>query len=476
MLTPAFANTVSYFYPIGNTPAVSLTQTIPPGEPVDIPLLECGDVRNILFTGYVDARVMDITCCDNQKAVIARNILLLTLLIDGNDSSDDLIWNLYYHLNIDNKSLELLRSQAQKLHDLSTSRDVWQHGKYGSRLRFCDTATLEDVRAMWALYAIERKGVKAKKFKLRFDSILREVNKKEEEDAIITSYRAMIPALQGSMFDVSDLHFHYYWKHGSLELDANTRASAKFPNPMFMTLEDEAIVHYGIDPLMGFHLTLACSSLEAQNPLSQTLYRLSGPKRIINPAKAEFNDWAASYRKQNNSITLRFSTADASTLAHTMQQRSSGGARTSGMYRQQYDTRPLLLDSPDYVYDKVPLTFDVIDTSNLCDHFGSLVLFEATAPLLRNSLAAVLYVEVLNRDPKNMLNDLLCGHVPTISSILGLSPTDYWTNTSHVSAFDEEVVNPVPAGSAKNPHIYLRTRWIRPAWLVLDSRKSESFL
>ncbi len=54
MSAPVFADIVSYFYPIGNTPAVHLTRNLPPKQPADILLLGCGDVRNILFTIYAD--------------------------------------------------------------------------------------------------------------------------------------------------------------------------------------------------------------------------------------------------------------------------------------------------------------------------------------------------------------------------------------------------------------------------------------
>lgn len=55
MLHPVAVNIVSFFYPLGNTPAVCLTQDLPPGEAADILLLGCGDVRNILFTTYSDS-------------------------------------------------------------------------------------------------------------------------------------------------------------------------------------------------------------------------------------------------------------------------------------------------------------------------------------------------------------------------------------------------------------------------------------
>jgi hypothetical protein len=56
MLTPAIANLLAHFYPIGNTPAVCLTQNLPPEKQADILLLGCGDVRSILFTAHSDGR------------------------------------------------------------------------------------------------------------------------------------------------------------------------------------------------------------------------------------------------------------------------------------------------------------------------------------------------------------------------------------------------------------------------------------
>ena len=44
-----------FFYPIGNTSAVVLTDTLAPEEPANLLLLGCGDPRNILFTVYNQA-------------------------------------------------------------------------------------------------------------------------------------------------------------------------------------------------------------------------------------------------------------------------------------------------------------------------------------------------------------------------------------------------------------------------------------
>ena len=55
MIKPAHIERLSFFYAIGNTPAVCLTQHLPPDQDASLLLLGCGDARNILFTAYAGA-------------------------------------------------------------------------------------------------------------------------------------------------------------------------------------------------------------------------------------------------------------------------------------------------------------------------------------------------------------------------------------------------------------------------------------
>jgi hypothetical protein len=83
MLGPGFAKLWVHFFPIGNTPAVSLTQGLPPEKKADILLLGCGDIRNILFTLHCDSpRQFDITCCDLESTVIGENSPVLIVFSD----------------------------------------------------------------------------------------------------------------------------------------------------------------------------------------------------------------------------------------------------------------------------------------------------------------------------------------------------------------------------------------------------------
>ena len=79
MYSPSFINLEDSFYPLGNTPAVCLTQHLSPEEPARILCLGCGDARNVLFTGHCEvnghtssSRAVDITHCDISRAVIGE--------------------------------------------------------------------------------------------------------------------------------------------------------------------------------------------------------------------------------------------------------------------------------------------------------------------------------------------------------------------------------------------------------------------
>jgi hypothetical protein len=131
-----------------------------------------------------------------------------------------------------------------------------------------------------------------------------------------------------------------------------------------------------------------------------------------------------------------------------------------------------VLDGPDYAFGaEAPVGFDVIDTSNLCDHLGSLTLLTATSPLLRDHAAAILYTELLAKNHRNyrqVLDQVLCGHVTTLSTLLGLFPIEYWTNTSPVSIGDERMLDTLMGGQSKNGkfgpervQMFLRTSWKR---------------
>lgn len=378
---------------------------------------------------------------------------------------------------LDPESLNLLRSQSKLLFELSSNRDTWKRGKYGRCLSFCDSATLADIRKMWAYYGVERKGAELSRFKSHFQAVLAKAKAKrqdlgtpDEGRVNMAGFRSASPAYMSSPEDLVALD-QYYWKYGTTELKTGIRSASTHPNPAILTVGDGAAIHYGTDPLLGFHLAAAGAPLDSTDA---AINRLPQREKYAALARAEFRDWMVSYREQShkNNIRVRFFIGDAVSFAHTLQRKRVTSEITAHWHRDRWGVCPLVLNGPDYAPGgQAPMEFDVIDTSNLCDHLGSLTLLTATSPLLRDDISAVLYTEVLARnhkDPREVLDQVLCGHVPTLSTLLGLFPVEYWTNTSPTSISDEVMLDTVIEGlsekqkdSQQRGQLFLRTSWKR---------------
>jgi hypothetical protein len=79
MYTQAFVESAVPFHAGSFGPAVSLTEDLPQGVDADILLLGCGDVRNIIYTSFVEQgppkRKLDITACDVDGFTIGKTTL-----------------------------------------------------------------------------------------------------------------------------------------------------------------------------------------------------------------------------------------------------------------------------------------------------------------------------------------------------------------------------------------------------------------
>ncbi|CAI7623202.1 unnamed protein product [Penicillium glandicola] len=477
MLAPQIANLVQFFYPIGNTPAVSLTQDLPPKKNADLLLLGCGDVRHVLFTVHTeqqsrDPRLLDVTGCDVDAAVIARNIILLSLILeDVNGFNEQLIWNLFYHFRIDEGSLDLLQTQTTKLLSLSTSLQTWQQSQYGRVIRICDRVSLERVRDMWKFYGEKREGDVLRLFKKKLNDGMRisqEFQKSVFGDSItmLTGIRAAAPMCLEATRDLGDLYKNY-WAFGTTETDETARSLAVNSNPMFAPKDGNMFLHYGTDPVLGFHIGPCYAPIERTSPYSRSFSEKPGLHEIINTAKTEFWTWTKSFRAHSMAdlITLRFFVGDAVAFAYTLQQtRATGPSKSSRWYRDRYHFEPLVLDDEHYSDASAPLVFDIIDTSNLGDHLGALNLLTATSPLLRNTFSATLYSEKLVRSQEtqiSLLESLLCGDMTTVSTFLGLVPVEAVTNAAFSSAGDEALCQDV-SGPSSPGQVFARIAWKRP--------------
>jgi hypothetical protein len=90
---------------------------------------------------------------------------------------------------------------------------------------------------------------------------------------------------------------------------------------------------------------------------------------------------------------------------------------------------PLVLNKEDFGPEgSAPTSFTIIDTSNLIAHIGALNLLVAISPLLAGDVSASLYTEILvkrGESHQELIDNLLCGHLLTISLLLDLFLVDY---------------------------------------------------
>jgi MYND finger len=337
----------------------------------------------------------------------------------------------------------------------------------------CDHRSLEKVREMWNFYGFERKGEELSRFKEHLDASLRKANQHKAHLGIgmnLTGFRSSSPTHLRSIDNLDSLHKHY-WEYGSTDLNQSTLSLAVHANPMFMSLDDNVVLHYGTDPLLGFHLATAYVSLAPTSPLFRSSAALTPLKNVVEAAKTEFHSWATSLRDHAHSVNLRFFVGDALAFSHSLQHRSNAESPSPAhWYRDRFHFEPLMLDGDDYAEGGAgPLAFTVIDTSNLIDHVGALNLLTATAPLLANEVSATIYTEKLVRSDStysSLFDNLLCGPLATVSMLLGLTPVDFVTNTSALSSGDEVLLHAATRRSSEKSsesgQLFTRIAWKRP--------------
>ncbi|KAK6496850.1 hypothetical protein TWF481_001834 [Arthrobotrys musiformis] len=130
------------FYPIGNSKAINLAEYLPPEIDVDALLLGCGDVRNILFrlfsefdSGYTASatRKYSFTCCDIDPGIIARNILILAMIMNKEDVKS--IWSIYYDFLIPDKCSVSLKKYVEQLLCSADTIESWSNSDIGKILK-----------------------------------------------------------------------------------------------------------------------------------------------------------------------------------------------------------------------------------------------------------------------------------------------------------------------------------------------------
>ena len=158
MFTPTWVQLKYWYHPIHNIPAVDLLRDLPlpdVEEIVNVLSLACGDPGNIFSSlwceqGHETNRTIHFTCYDIEPAVLARNIVLLTLTAGTNSRTE--LWDLSCSFFLPKSSLETLRNQVARLPKASESTEKWVLSPCGKCIQFVNKATLQRLQKYWTRY------------------------------------------------------------------------------------------------------------------------------------------------------------------------------------------------------------------------------------------------------------------------------------------------------------------------------------
>ncbi|ESZ91811.1 hypothetical protein SBOR_7806 [Sclerotinia borealis F-4128] len=449
MLGPTTFTLKHHFYPIGNTPAVNLLQSgctfRENGDPVRALLLGCGDPRNLLFTLWCnkDETKWEFMCCDLEIAILARNVLFFSLVIDNLSlTSHASIWNICYHFYITDTDNTLLQAQVSKLIEQSANLEVWSSSVYGAAIKFMNKDTLDRTRDIWSQYlqvAELRKGSEEREhfeteFQFEIDTTIRE-NHFEKEGPRKGGRKKHGHGLRSAgahwrrAIQTMTYAFDGFWDHGviagnSQDLKA-LKQDGRRVNPLMAisSAGNTFSIPPTSDPLLGFHIA---SSFDNEDTFQQQL-----TDSVVRLAKSQFQEWCMNFgeKVRSRAFMVRLYCGDALRLCYELQHlRDPGimGPYILRLYASNWHSTPLILDNLDTSNDIH--AFDIIDTNNLSDALGILNLLPAISPLLSRNATSTMFTETIYRftkDPVDTISDILCCDVTTMSLLLGLAPSGY---------------------------------------------------
>ena len=376
----------------------------------------------------------------------------------------DTFWNIFYHTSIPCSDLERLQAHAGRLADASKSLSAWAASPFGTFLTFLSNSTLTQLHRFWLQYSNTRNMSPAEltAFDERMKATVLKTVQDQVGDNLVTNGLRMAGAHYFNAVQVVKLALMKYSQTGVVggnerdrSLLGNNGNGHANPTFAFSSAPTSAYtVHYGSNPLDGFHLA------EAFDHFNSPSLALEDAVRV---AQSQFRVWCDSFLKtiKENRVQITLHCGDAINLCHVLQDLNVEGASLSykiPLYLGPWTSIPLIFDGPARPSGKI--LFDVIDTSNVTDHLGILNVLPATVPLLRYSASSVLYTEALmcpSANPVQSLDADLHSDTATMAILMGLSPCEYLLGDTAYSNAVEKVT-----GSVKKSYYRVQTAWRFP--------------
>lgn len=401
--------------------------------------------------------------CDIEPSTIARNFVLYRLVYDGSCLSK--AWSVFYERSFDESTMSLLVKCATELQSVGDSLEAWHGTEFGRMFRFCDSSTYAIVRDIWALYLKGKVGQDA-------ETKMTASQATKCSGVFATAASQAQPCALDAMSNimVHSALFTAYSKGPSPHYTGQLPSEQMYFNPtMFRGVNQGADLHYGLDPSCGFHISavyLPSKTVSTNAPSRSTLSTKVDMERIHSACFGQFSDWCRAFKKSaaDGKIVIQSFCGDMLDLSQALLYSRRNGFEKEGVIGNL---------APQYIkiLPEVPLEYDYIDTSNVCDHIGLLNVLLACRELLCEGPNSTIATEFLctvaegasERD--GMLKEVLRTDLPTFAAITGLSLLD---TASHLTASYKNWcsfnVTPLITGTeSSRTNIALEWKYVRAA-------------
>ncbi len=366
---------------------------------------------------------------------------------------------------LDLESHTILIAQCQKLLKASESLRSWRASPYGTFLRFSTESTLTEVRRHWSLYDAMPKLPSPRQRAIR-EAFKKVFTTERNTGTPLSTARAAGPLLFQACQTMADQTLNYR-KTGTTFLNKRHITAARSLNPTFAYSQsgEGCALHYGSDPLATFHAA----------PLFGNTLRPPTPAEVVKSAKDEFSEWCAAFLQSVSDLRraprIRFFFAEATAAASALNwfDVTDKVKLNVGLPVAQFRTQLIILDMDEYLKYRAPVSFNVIETSNLVDYIGLLNVLVAAATLMSSSPSSVLYTESLlllkNEDATKEFTESLYSDVGTFGFLLDLCPIDYLSGFSTRSNTHEIMMHQShPTHDSHQPiQFHHLTTWKSPA-------------
>ena len=382
------------------------------------------------------------------------------------------MWRIFYHFLLDDESLQILLCQCRKLSQCCTNLDTWNASQYGVYLRFSTDHTLMEIKRHWQLYTemdlLPEKDMQA--LKETFISSMKSVVVESRGTSVMAT-RACGPLGQNPAVEATQVSLMSLWTTGVLNRATSPLPPSPHVNPTFVYSRAGRTFNIfpTTDPLSVFHLAPALAETKDGPPIQKV-----GAEPFYTVALAQFTSWCSSFKTRiegSSSVVIRFLVGDAIAFCHALRVCKEESTVNTGIYTSQWGLSRINFSAVDYEgpSSPAPLSFNVIDASNLKDNLGLLNILLVTVPLLQRTPWAVIHTSTLvSRDPAtspiiSSLDYRTFADIPTLSIFIGVAPT------SHLHHFTSHSDKHEILASSKFHHMHETIAWKFPSAVVSGS-------